>query len=50
MSAWAYMDLAAFKHLVKELTERNWGVRMEHRLHKLGPYHRGWAACFGISQ
>lgn len=28
--------LTAFKHRVKELTVRSWGVSMEFRLHKLG--------------
>jgi hypothetical protein len=33
-----------------DLTGRSWGVRMDHRLHKLGQYVRGWTAYFGISQ
>ena len=47
---WTDKALAAFKHRVKELTGRSWGVSMEHRLHKLGQYVRGWTAYFGISQ
>jgi len=39
-----------FKHRVRELTGRSWGVSMEHRLHKLGQYLRGWFGYFGISQ
>ena len=42
--------LANFKHRVKELTGRSWGVSMEYRLHKLGQYLRGWTAYFGVSQ
>ncbi len=47
---WTDKSVAAFKHRVRELTGRGWGVSMEHRLHKLGPYVRGWTAYFGISQ
>ena len=47
---WTDKALAGFKHRVKELTGRSWGVAMDHRLHKLGQYVRGWTAYFGISQ
>lgn len=47
---WSDKALANFKHRVKELTGRSWGVSMEHRLHKLGQYVRGWTAYFGISE
>ena len=47
---WTDKSVAAFKHRVKELTGRSWGVSMEHRLHKLGQYVRGWTAYFGVSQ
>jgi RNA-directed DNA polymerase len=47
---WTDKALANFKHRVKELTGRSWGVSMEYRLHKLGQYLRGWTAYFGISQ
>lgn len=47
---WTDKVLAHFKHRVKELTGRSWGVSMEYRLHKLGQYVRGWTAYFGISQ
>lgn len=47
---WTDKSAANFKHRVKELTGRSWGVSMEHRLHKLGQYLRGWTAYFGISQ
>jgi RNA-directed DNA polymerase len=47
---WTDKALAGFKRRVKELTSRSWGVSMEHRLHKLGQYVRGWVAYFGISQ
>jgi RNA-directed DNA polymerase len=47
---WADKALANFKHRVRELTGRSWGVSMAHRLHKLGQYVRGWTAYYGISQ
>ena len=47
---WTDKSVAQFEHRVRELTGRSWGVSMEHRLHKLGQYLRGWAAYFGISQ
>lgn len=47
---WTDKALAHFKHRVKELTGRSWGVSMEYRLYKLGQYIRGWTAYFGISQ
>lgn len=47
---WLEKKLAAFKHRVKELTGRSWGVSMETRLHKLGQYVRGWLGYFGISE
>jgi RNA-directed DNA polymerase len=47
---WLEKKLAAFKHRVKELTGRSWGVSMEFRLHKLGLYVRGWMGYFGISE
>jgi RNA-directed DNA polymerase len=47
---WLEKKLAAFKHRVKQLTGRSWGVSMEYRLHKLGQYVRGWLGYFGISE
>ena len=47
---WTDKSAAAFKHRVRELTGRSWGVSMDYRLHKLGQYLRGWTAYFGISQ
>ncbi len=47
---WTDKVLADFKHRIKELTGRSWGVSMEYRLKKLGQYLRGWTAYFGISQ
>lgn len=47
---WADKALAGFKHRVKELTGRSWGVSMAYRLGKLAQYLRGWMGYFGISQ
>ena len=47
---WLEKKLADFKHRVKELTGRSWGVSMEFRLYKLGQYVRGWVGYFGISE
>ena len=48
--SWTYKAQANFKHRIKELTGRSWGVSMGYRLHKLGQYLRGWVAYYGISQ
>jgi RNA-directed DNA polymerase len=47
---WSDHALADFKHRIKGLTGRSWGVSMRHRLDKLGQYVRGWVGYFGISQ
>ena len=47
---WTERALGDFKHRVRELTGRSWGVSMEHRLKELGQYLRGWFGYFGISQ
>lgn len=47
---WSDAAVDDFKHRVRQLTGRSWGVSMDYRLHKLGEYLRGWAGYFGISQ
>ena len=47
---WTDEALADFKHRVRELTGRSWGVAMEHRLQKLRQYARGLMGYFGIGQ
>ena len=42
----AYQD---FRHRVRQLTGRSWGVSMGYRLDKLAQYVRGWMGYFGIS-
>ena len=47
---WSDRAFVDFKHRVRELTGRSWGVSMAYRLHKLAQYVRGWMGYFGISQ
>lgn len=47
---WSDQAFADFKHRLKGLTSRSWGVSMEYRLKRLNQYLRGWMGYFGISQ
>lgn len=47
---WSEESFADFKHRVKELTGRSWGVSMDYRFKKLGQYLRGWMGYFGKSE
>ncbi len=47
---WSEEAFADFKHRVKQLTGRSWGVSMEYRLYKLAEYLRGWMGYFGKSE
>ena len=38
-----------FKHRIRQLTGRSWGVSMGYRLYKLAQYIRGWMGYFAIS-
>jgi RNA-directed DNA polymerase len=42
--------LRDFKHRLKGLTSRSWGVSMAERIKRLNRYLRGWMNYFGISQ
>ena len=46
---WSEAAEKEFKHRIKELTGRSWGVSMAYRLKKLRQYVRGWIGYFGIS-
>ncbi len=46
---WSDEAYADFRHRLKQLTGRSWGVSMEYRFFKLREYVRGWIAYFGIS-
>ncbi len=47
---WSDAAFEDFKHRVRKLTGRSWGVSMAYRLGKLAQYLRGWMGYFGISQ
>jgi len=47
---WSVSAFEDFKHRVRKLTGRSWGVSMAWRFHKLAQYLRGWMGYFGISQ
>jgi RNA-directed DNA polymerase len=47
---WSDAAFADFKHRIRELTGRSWGVSMDYRFQKLGQYLRGWLGYFGISE
>ena len=42
-------SIQRFKHRLKELTGRSWGVSMEHRLSRLRSFLRGWIDYFGLA-
>ena len=46
---WSDRAFADFKHHVRTLTGRSWGVSMAYRLDRLTRYVRGWMNYFGIS-
>jgi RNA-directed DNA polymerase len=46
---WSDQAFADFKHNVRKLTGRSWGVSMAYRLDRLARYVRGWMNYFGIS-
>ena len=47
---WSDAAIGDFKHRVRKLTGRSWGVSMQYRFNKLAQYLRGWFGYFGISQ
>jgi RNA-directed DNA polymerase len=46
---WSDEAFDDFRHRVRQLTGRSWGVSVDYRLHKLAQYLRGWMNYFGIS-
>jgi RNA-directed DNA polymerase len=46
---WSDRAFEDFKHNIRKLTGRSWGVSMAYRFHKLAQYIRGWMGYFGIS-
>ncbi len=47
---WSDQSYADFRHRLRRLTGRSWGVSMEYRFTALGRYLRGWMNYYGISQ
>ena len=47
---WSDTALDDFKHRVRHLTGRSWGVSMSYRFEHLAQYVRGWMGYFGLSQ
>lgn len=45
---WHPRSIEKFKHRVRELTNRTWGVSMEVKIQKLSTYLRGWINYYGI--
>lgn len=46
---WSERTYQDFRHQIRKLTSRSWGVSMAYRFHKLAQYVRGWMGYFGIS-
>jgi RNA-directed DNA polymerase len=46
---WSDRAFEDFKHNIRKLTGRSWGVSMAYRFHRLAQYVRGWMGYFGIS-
>lgn len=47
---WLEKAFEDFKHRLRGLTSRRWGVSMAYRLERINQYLRGWMGYFGISQ
>lgn len=47
---WSERAFGDFKHKIRQLTGRSWGVSMAYRLDQLARYVRGWMNYFGISE
>ena len=46
---WSPQAYDDFRHQIRKLTGRSWGVSMAYRFDKLAQYVRGWMGYFGIS-
>jgi RNA-directed DNA polymerase len=49
-SYWSPEAFQDFRHRLRELTGRSWGVSMAYRIRHLNEYIRGWIQYFGLSQ
>jgi RNA-directed DNA polymerase len=47
---WSHEAFQDFRHRLRKLTGRSWGVSMAYRIRKLNEYIQGWIQYFGLSQ
>jgi len=47
---WSAQALEDFKHCIRRLTKRSWGISMHRRLRELRLYIQGWINYFGLSE
>ena len=47
---WSEQALKDFKHRIRRLTKRSWGISMHRRLRELRLYIQGWINYFGLSE
>jgi RNA-directed DNA polymerase len=47
---WSEQALKDFKHRIRRLTKRSWGISMQRRLRELRLYIQGWINYFGLSE
>jgi RNA-directed DNA polymerase len=47
---WSPEAFQDFRHRLRKLTGRSWGVSMAYRIRKLNEYIRGWVQYFSLSQ
>jgi len=47
---WSHEAFQDFRHRLRELTGRSWGVSMAYRIRQLNEYIQGWVQYFGLSQ
>ena len=47
---WSAQALEDFKHRIRRLTKRSWGISMHRRLRELRLYIQGWINYFGLSE
>lgn len=47
---WSDKALSDFKHNIRRLTKRSWGISMHRRYRELRLYIRGWINYFGLSE
>ena len=49
-SSWSPAAFQDFRHRLRELTGRSWGVSRAYRMRQLNEYIQGWIQYFGLSQ